>query len=47
MFTVTVCGTFQFAAVKVKLLGDKLTPPPVVVIGIVTGAVGAEVNTAV
>ena len=47
VFTVTVWGTFQLAAVKVKLLGDKLTPEPDVVIGIVTAAVGGEVSTAV
>ena len=47
VFTVTVCGTFQLAAVKVKLLGDRLTPESVVEIGIVTGAVGGEVKTAV
>jgi hypothetical protein len=48
VFTVTVWGTFQLSGVKVSELGDKeVTPSLLDVIGIVTGAVGAEVSTAV
>ena len=46
--TVTVCGTFQFAAVNVTLAGE--TVPSVVSLdesGIVTSAVGCEVSTTV
>ena len=44
---VTVCATFQFSGVKVIVAGDRDTPSLEEESGMVTGAVGAEVSTAV
>ena len=47
VFTVTVWGTFQLSGVKVSEVGERFTRSLELLSGMVTGAVGAEVNTAV
>ena len=44
---VTVCATFQFSGVKVIVAGDRDTTSLEEESGMVTGAVGVEVSTAV